>query len=98
MWGSDFFPPVHGVLVMLAKCANPECTAVFRRLGDGKLFRVPRVATASSPSGAGKKTVTMEHFWLCNKCTETMTLGIDRERSVTVIPALSARGARGAAA
>lgn len=70
---------------MLEKCANPKCLAVFRSLGDGKLFRVPRVGTISGSSGAAKKTVTMEHFWLCTKCAETMTLGIDCHRKVKVI-------------
>ena len=78
---------------MLEKCANPKCSAVFRKIGDGKLFRVPRVGTEPGPSGRAKKTVTMEHFWLCSKCAETMTLGIDRHRNVKVIPLRSARGA-----
>jgi hypothetical protein len=78
---------------VLEKCANPKCSAVFRHLGDGMLFRVPRVETKSGSSGATKKTVTMEHFWLCAKCAETMTLGIDRHRKVKVIPLRSARGA-----
>jgi hypothetical protein len=78
---------------VLEKCANPKCSAVFRNLGDGKLFRVPRVGTISDSSGVVKKSVTMEHFWLCTKCAETMTLGIDRHRKVKVIPLRSARGA-----
>ena len=70
---------------MLAKCANPKCSAVFRHLSEGKLFRVPRVGT--------KKLLAMEHFWLCRKCAETMTLGIDRDQKVNVVPVLTARGA-----
>jgi hypothetical protein len=35
----------------------------------------------------------MEHFWLCGKCAESMTLEIDRHQKVNVIPALPARGA-----
>ncbi len=70
---------------MLAKCANPKCTAAFRHLSNGKLFRVPRVGT--------EKLSAMEHFWLCGECAETMTLGIDRDQKVNVIPVLTARAA-----
>jgi hypothetical protein len=40
------------------------------------------------PSG----TVAMEHFWLCSKCAEIMTLRIDRDGKVGVISLPSARG------
>jgi hypothetical protein len=78
---------------VLAKCANPKCVAVFRHLSDGKLFHVPRVGTISGPSSVGKKLVAMEHFWLCSKCAETMTLGIDRHGKLEMILLSSARGA-----
>jgi hypothetical protein len=77
---------------VLDKCENPKCLAVFRRLGDGKLFRVPRVGTLSGPSGAVKKFVAMEHFWLCSNCDGTMTMAINRHGKVGVIPLPSARG------
>jgi hypothetical protein len=74
------------------KCVNLKCSAVLRHLGDGMLFRVPRVPKPG-PSGAAKETVVMEKFWLCSECNETMTLGIDRHRKVNVIPLSSARAA-----
>jgi hypothetical protein len=77
---------------MLEKCANTECLAAFRRQGEGMLFRVPRAGTTTSgQSSARKKLVAMEHFWLCSECAETMTLGIDRQRKVSVIPLSRAR-------
>lgn len=75
---------------MLEKCANTKCPAVLRHRGDGMLFRVSRVVKPG-PSGAAKRAVVMEHFWLCSECTEAMTLGIDRQRKVRVIPLPSAR-------
>jgi hypothetical protein len=66
---------------------------MFRHLGEGKLFRVPRFDMESDSSGVPKKTVAMEHFWLCSKCAETMTLAIDRHRKVWVIPMSSDRDA-----
>ncbi len=77
---------------MLEKCTNQMCSAVSRHLSDGMLFRVPRAWTKSNTSGAAKKKF-IKHFWLCAKCTETMTLGISPHRKVTVIPLISARDA-----
>ncbi len=82
---------------MKQKCANLTCSAVFRHQGDGMLLRVPRVGTKSSPSGGAKKKVSIEGFWLCGECAETMTLGFDRYRykkaKVKVIPLSSASDA-----
>ncbi len=48
----------------VAKCANPECGAEFRRLGTGKLF-VKTLTKATGSSGNAQRTA-----WLCAKCTE----------------------------
>ena len=71
---------------MLERCASLTCSAVFRHQGDGMLLRVPRVGTKSGTSGAAKEKVSIERFWLCGECAETMTLGFDRcsYRKVTV--------------
>ena len=82
---------------MQQKCANPTCSAVFGNQGDGMLLRVPRIGKECYPSGAAKKTVAIEHFWLCCECAETMTLGLSRNRhtkvKVTVVPLFSVRDA-----
>ncbi len=49
---------------MVSKCHNPQCTAVFRYFGDGKLFEFP-------PDAAGESS---ELFWLCETCYVTYTL------------------------
>ena len=51
---------------MLAKCANPSCTASFRYLREGKLFRLELVSERR-----------YEHFWLCSDCCRTLTLAVD---------------------
>src|ERR1700757_4413175 len=54
---------------MLAKCANPSCSASFRHLTDGRLFRLetePRFPTPNS-----RET---EYFWLCEACSAETTL------------------------
>ena len=82
---------------MKQKCANLTCSAVFRHHDDGMLLRVPRVGTTSGTSGAAKKKASIELFWLCGECAETMTLGFDRYRykkaKVKVIPLSSASDA-----
>lgn len=64
---------------MLAKCANPKCSAVFRYFGTGKLFRSP----AGSSQGASGSL--LEHFWLCPECVNTMTLAVEGNGRVVVM-------------
>lgn len=63
---------------MLAKCANPKCSAVFRYLGAGKLFRMPVGAARGSRSA-------LEHFWLCPECVNTMALAVETTGRVVVM-------------
>lgn len=69
---------------MLGKCSNPSCSAPFRYLQNGQLFRLEadpllRTSTFNKP----------EYFWLCDHCSSTMTLRIGGEGKVTpiVLPA-----------
>jgi len=56
---------------MLGKCSNPSCSAPFRYLRDGKLFRLE-----SDPRLRTSKTNTLEYFWLCDRCSTGMSLRI----------------------
>ena len=74
---------------MLSKCANPECTAPFHYLREGKLFQIDTAAAASQ--GAGPQLVDrnkpphrIEYFWLCGQCSSVMTLAFQRGKVVTV--------------
>ena len=55
------------------KCANPCCTAAFGWLAGGKLFHFYRESNeiASSENGEGHRNRPhpIEHFWLCERCT-----------------------------
>jgi phage terminase large subunit GpA-like protein len=65
---------------MLGKCANPPCSASFRRLGDGSLFRLePDLRLRLS-------TPKTEYFWLCPTCSEVMTLRIDASGTLVTAP------------
>jgi hypothetical protein len=69
---------------MVEKCANPTCSATFQRLRDGRLF-VLEVPIDSTTSGK-KPTRPLEYFWLCQSCCRTMTLIMNREVGVKVVP------------
>jgi hypothetical protein len=64
---------------MVAKCANPKCSAVFRYFGAGKLFRTP-AGPAQGVNGS-----LLEHFWLCPECVNTMTLAVENTGRVIVM-------------
>lgn len=80
---------------MLSKCANPTCSASFRRLGSGRLFRF-EVRSPSEPCRdvphsvcSTKSGHASVFFWLCKNCKLTNTLSFDSARGLTVhtIPA-----------
>jgi hypothetical protein len=69
---------------MVEKCANPTCTAIFQRLRDGRLFVME--APAHSPVTDKKPVRPLQYFWLCKSCCLTMTLMIDKQTGITVVP------------
>ena len=58
---------------MLSKCANPGCSQRFRYLGEGRLFQVERILNSES---GGKATRKIEHYWLCQSCSQEMRIGV----------------------
>ncbi len=81
---------------MLAKCANRDCPTRFLYLRDGKLFRIeiasdatppPEDETPARPYLLEKKPVRhVEHFWLCSRCAESMTLTYQPGQGVIAVP------------
>jgi hypothetical protein len=76
---------------MLSKCANPECTAPFHYLREGKLFQIDTSAgTPQSPGpqllDKGKPLHHIEYFWLCGQCCSIMTLAFHRGKGVVTVP------------
>jgi hypothetical protein len=47
---------------MISKCANPNCGKALMRMDGGRFFGFP----------TSQKTV--EHFWLCSRCSKSYTL------------------------
>ena len=52
---------------MVSQCANPGCHEPFIYFRSGKLFAVPR-------GDNGGANATVECFWLCQRCAESMAL------------------------
>jgi len=62
---------------MVTRCFNQPCSAVFRYLGKGKVFRLePDGASAQEP----------EYFWLCDVCAATKTLELLEDGYLVVCP------------
>lgn len=68
---------------MLQKCTNPSCSATFRYLDEGKLFRVEYNSELQT-----SVRVQPQYFWLCPQCSERMTLRLDRDTTVRTIVCL----------
>lgn len=98
---------------MVSKCANPTCSTPFHYLREGKIFRVEvevtPLASANEtvePSNgnkvpflvARKPARKLEHYWLCGPCSRTMSLLIDKDNGVTVMPKTQLRAAAASAA
>lgn len=70
---------------MLAKCANPSCSASFHYLQEGRLFRLeddPELTPSVNPYASSHGRV--EYFWLCTRCSELMALHLGQDG--TVVP------------
>lgn len=62
---------------MLGKCSNPTCSAPFRYLRDGRLFRLE-----PDPIARTSKPNRLEYFWLCDSCSPRMSLRISEAGKV----------------
>jgi hypothetical protein len=51
---------------MLSHCLNPSCSAQFRYLHEGRIFKVERVVP--SPDDSDPQHL-VEHYWLCGSCS-----------------------------
>jgi hypothetical protein len=73
---------------MLDKCANPDCSAIFHRLRDGRLFvfDLQVIQGRARKSHAGAKPHGRQYHWLCNECCKTLTLTSKGGSTVTAVP------------
>lgn len=59
---------------MVTKCADPPCSARFRYLREGRLFRLEAECDKE------------EYFWLCSECASKMLLKVEKGRGVVTLP------------
>ena len=77
---------------MVSKCANPECSAPFLYFHQGRLFRLEtegredRRHHLGDETGVRKPLRRIEFYWLCEGCSETMTIAFDKVSGVSVLP------------
>lgn len=65
---------------MVARCSNPACSASFRHLKEGRLFRLE-----TDPTLRSSNVTPAEYFWLCGFCSSTMTLRLNEEGIVLAV-------------
>jgi len=78
---------------VISKCANPQCTATFRFLHDGKLFQFEMklfdelLIAPSTASHNDKPMRKIECFWLCDSCASTMTIVCEAQtHRIAIVP------------
>ncbi len=68
----------------VSTCANPKCSAEFKRLGEGKLF--------TEPPNVHVKGRPRQIVWLCSSCSRDHKLRYDREKHEFVFSPQHKRG------
>ena len=62
---------------MLDKCANPACSAIFRRLSEGRVFVIEIEDDYQSRPRILRRQ--RQYFWLCTSCCRSMTVIAKKE-------------------
>jgi hypothetical protein len=60
---------------MLSKCANPACLARFHYLHEGRIFKIETATVLSD--GHKSPNHRIEHFWLCERCAQTLSVVVE---------------------
>jgi hypothetical protein len=77
---------------MLSKCLNPHCSATFQYMDQGHLFRIDfndaarkHIPVNRQKKANRSKTYPIEHFWLCQECSEAMTVALNDQGEVQLV-------------
>jgi hypothetical protein len=75
---------------MLAKCANPACSATFHYLHEGKLFPVELRSDPAFGEPGTDPEFTGTHlcaqcFWLCSSCSRVLTIEPDGKGGISIV-------------
>ena len=60
---------------MLSKCANPACLSRFHYLHEGRIFNIETAIVSSESNSSATRKI--EHFWLCERCAQTLTVTLE---------------------
>lgn len=80
---------------MLAKCANPTCSARFLSLKQGRLFLIEATPSKDwfAAESAHDEPRPLQHYWLCGSCCKEFTVTrVDREIRVVAMDSEQAEG------
>lgn len=73
---------------MLSKCANPNCSNIFRYLHEGKLYLVNSSPAKTQRNRSLRHTGEwrpLEYAWLCSSCCRHMSIRFDEELGAMVV-------------
>lgn len=85
-------------VIMLACCANPSCGTPVRSFAEGRLFQFEIVSISVSASDDmsepfdEKPERTTAQFWLCGNCSASMTLLLEPQKGLRLVPISQAVG------
>ena len=74
---------------MIIQCANPACAAPLRYLFGGRLFQFEvraHDADRNSLLSTRKAARPVARFWLCDRCSPTLSLSFDLREGVKLVP------------
>jgi hypothetical protein len=66
---------------VLSKCANPACLARFHYLHEGRIFNIETGAASAQSNGSSIHKI--EHFWLCERCAQILTIVLENGVATT---------------
>jgi hypothetical protein len=79
---------------MLAYCANPNCGTPLQTFAEGRLFQFEVVSISISASDDTaqpfdeKPERQTAQFWLCGGCASAMTLVLEPQKGLSLVPLL----------
>jgi hypothetical protein len=82
---------------MLQKCANPGCAAPFRHRSSGKFYRVriDQEGDIQILAVSSHHALRPDYFWLCRRCSTTVSIKFDHAEGLVVAPILRRAAATG---
>ena len=84
---------------MVSQCSNPSCRRPLSALSEGRLyqFEIVSISISAVDSSAEDLDETPQrqaaNFWLCSQCSLTMTLSLEPQEGLKLVPIEEERSA-----